>query len=41
VLVLCRYLSIICYAFFVMTGAAGFLTCFVFIRKIYASVKLD
>eukprot|EP00285_Hemiselmis_virescens_P018271 CAMPEP_0173391940 /NCGR_PEP_ID=MMETSP1356-20130122/18667_1 /TAXON_ID=77927 ORGANISM="Hemiselmis virescens, Strain PCC157" /NCGR_SAMPLE_ID=MMETSP1356 /ASSEMBLY_ACC=CAM_ASM_000847 /LENGTH=674 /DNA_ID=CAMNT_0014349645 /DNA_START=96 /DNA_END=2120 /DNA_ORIENTATION=+ len=35
------YLGIICYAFFVMTGTVGFLTCFVFLKKIYGSVKID
>jgi transmembrane 9 superfamily protein 2/4 len=35
------YLSLICYAFFVVTGTVGFLTCFVFLHYIYGSVKID
>ncbi|KAF0901812.1 hypothetical protein E2562_006446 [Oryza meyeriana var. granulata] len=35
------YMLIISYAFFVLTGTIGFYACFWFVRKIYASVKID
>ncbi|RWR78072.1 transmembrane 9 superfamily member 7-like protein [Cinnamomum micranthum f. kanehirae] len=35
------YMSIVSYAFFVLTGTIGFYACFWFVRKIYASVKID
>mmetsp|Transcript_21160 Transcript_21160/g.49622 ORF Transcript_21160/g.49622 Transcript_21160/m.49622 type:complete len:667 (-) Transcript_21160:66-2066(-) len=35
------YMAIFSYAFFVVTGTVGFLSCLWFVRKIYASVKVD
>ena len=35
------YCVILSYTFFVLTGFVGFVSCFLFIRKIYASVKID
>ncbi|KAH7422147.1 hypothetical protein KP509_13G093100 [Ceratopteris richardii] len=35
------YMLIISYGFFVLTGTIGFYACFWFVRKIYASVKID
>jgi len=35
------YMTIISYAFFVLTGTMGFYACFWFVRTIYASVKID
>lgn len=35
------YMLIISYSFFVLTGTIGFYACFWFVRKIYASVKID
>ncbi|KAL0308494.1 UNVERIFIED_CONTAM: Transmembrane 9 superfamily member 7 [Sesamum radiatum] len=35
------YMSIIAYAFFILTGTIGFCACFWFVRKIYSSVKID
>ena len=35
------YMTIISYAFFVLTGTVGFYACFWFVRTIYASVKID
>eukprot|EP00252_Welwitschia_mirabilis_P005187 TRINITY_DN1567_c0_g1_i1.p1 TRINITY_DN1567_c0_g1~~TRINITY_DN1567_c0_g1_i1.p1 ORF type:complete len:644 (+),score=75.82 TRINITY_DN1567_c0_g1_i1:60-1991(+) len=35
------YMTIISYAFFVLTGTIGFYACFWFVRKIYSSVKID
>jgi transmembrane 9 superfamily protein 2/4 len=35
------YMLIISIAFFVFTGAVGFYSCFLFVRKIYGSVKVD
>lgn len=35
------YTFILCAGFFLMTGTIGFYACFVFVRKIYASVKVD
>lgn len=35
------YTMIMTLAFFVLTGSVGFLACFLFVRKIYASVKVD
>jgi transmembrane 9 superfamily protein 2/4 len=41
VLLFFGYMGIISYIFFVMTGTMGFLACFVFVRKIYSSIKVD
>eukprot|EP00668_Euglena_longa_P002236 GGOE01002581.1.p1 GENE.GGOE01002581.1~~GGOE01002581.1.p1 ORF type:complete len:625 (-),score=163.38 GGOE01002581.1:327-2201(-) len=41
VLLFFGYMGIISYIFFVMTGTMGFLACFLFIRKIYSSIKVD
>ncbi|KAJ3702164.1 hypothetical protein LUZ61_005869 [Rhynchospora tenuis] len=35
------YMLIVSYAFFVLTGTIGFYACLWFVRKIYASVKID
>merc|ERR1719263_389129 len=35
------YVVILSYIFFVLTGFVGFISCFWFVRKIYASVKID
>ncbi|MCO5605099.1 hypothetical protein L7F22_059278 [Adiantum nelumboides] len=35
------YMLIVSYSFFVLTGTIGFYACFWFVRKIYASVKID
>lgn len=35
------YMTIISFAFFVLTGTIGFYACFWFVRTIYASVKID
>mmetsp|Transcript_16457 Transcript_16457/g.39314 ORF Transcript_16457/g.39314 Transcript_16457/m.39314 type:complete len:680 (-) Transcript_16457:192-2231(-) len=35
------YMGIFCYAVFVLFGFTGFMSCFIFIRKIYGSVKID
>ncbi|KAJ8634787.1 hypothetical protein MRB53_009054 [Persea americana] len=35
------YMSIVSYAFFVLTGTIGFYACFWFTRLIYSSVKID
>uniref|UniRef100_A0A0D6R1M1 Transmembrane 9 superfamily member n=1 Tax=Araucaria cunninghamii TaxID=56994 RepID=A0A0D6R1M1_ARACU len=35
------YMTIISYAFFVLTGTIGFYACFWFVRMIYSSVKID
>eukprot|EP01107_Rhizomastix_libera_P018328 TRINITY_DN93_c0_g2_i2.p1 TRINITY_DN93_c0_g2~~TRINITY_DN93_c0_g2_i2.p1 ORF type:complete len:613 (-),score=138.05 TRINITY_DN93_c0_g2_i2:576-2180(-) len=35
------YLSIICYFLFIMLGSAGFLGSFIFVKKIYARIKID
>ncbi|ERN19807.1 hypothetical protein AMTRI_Chr05g61130 [Amborella trichopoda] len=35
------YMTIVSYAFFVLTGTIGFYACFWFVRKIYSSVKID
>lgn len=35
------YMSIVSLSFFALTGTAGFYACYVFVRKIYGSVKID
>eukprot|EP00922_Rhytidocystis_sp_ex-Travisia-forbesii_P046301 GHVS01069026.1.p1 GENE.GHVS01069026.1~~GHVS01069026.1.p1 ORF type:complete len:661 (+),score=74.55 GHVS01069026.1:409-2391(+) len=35
------YMSILSYAFFLLTGAIGFISTFVFIRAIYGSIKVE
>jgi len=35
------YTTIMTLAFFVLTGTMGFYSCYWFVRKIYASVKVD
>jgi transmembrane 9 superfamily protein 2/4 len=35
------YMTIFSYAFFVLTGFVGFISCFFFVRTIYASIKID
>lgn len=35
------YMSVVSWAFFLMTGAVGFISCLFFVRKIYASIKVD
>jgi transmembrane 9 superfamily protein 2/4 len=41
VLMFFGYMGIISYIFFIMTGALGFIACFIFVRKIYSSIKVD
>eukprot|EP00033_Pygsuia_biforma_P000911 GCRY01001051.1.p1 GENE.GCRY01001051.1~~GCRY01001051.1.p1 ORF type:complete len:548 (+),score=105.79 GCRY01001051.1:399-2042(+) len=40
-LVFFTYTTIMCTAFFLLTGCIGFYACFQFVSKIYASVKVD
>jgi len=35
------YMSLVCFAFFVLTGTIGFLATLLFVRKIYATIKID
>ena len=35
------YMAIVSYGFFCMTGTIGFFACWVFVRQIYAAVKID
>ena len=35
------YIAIISYGFFVLTGFTGFISCYVFVRTIYGSIKVD
>lgn len=35
------YMFMVCHLFFVMTGSIGFAAAFVFMRKIYGSIKID
>ena len=35
------YMSLVCMAFFVLTGTIGYFACFAFVTKIYASIKID
>jgi transmembrane 9 superfamily protein 2/4 len=35
------YIAILSYGFFVLTGFTGFISCFFFVRTIYASIKVD
>jgi len=35
------YMFLVCVAFFVLTGTIGFFACFLFVRKIYSSIKID
>eukprot|EP00922_Rhytidocystis_sp_ex-Travisia-forbesii_P046299 GHVS01069023.1.p1 GENE.GHVS01069023.1~~GHVS01069023.1.p1 ORF type:complete len:654 (+),score=47.37 GHVS01069023.1:161-2122(+) len=35
------YMSIVAYAFFLLTGAIGFIATFVFVRAIYGSIKVE
>eukprot|EP00741_Cyanophora_paradoxa_P004796 tig00000829_g4654.t1 len=35
------YMSMASFGFFVLTGSIGFFACFMFVRKIYGSVKVD
>lgn len=37
----CSYTFIICLSFFIMTGSVGFYASFLFVRKIYSSVKIE
>ena len=36
-----RYMLIASYAFFMLTGTVGFLSCFIFVRIIYGAVKVE
>lgn len=38
---LCRYMFILSYSFFLLTGTIGFVFCLFFVRAIYSSVKID
>ena len=35
------YMFMVSYSFFVLTGTIGFVSCLLFVRSIYASVKID
>ena len=35
------YMFLVCVAFFVLTGTIGYFACFMFVTKIYASIKID
>ena len=35
------YMSLVCMAFFLLTGTIGYFACFSFVTKIYASIKID
>ncbi len=35
------YMSMMAFAFFLLTGTIGFLSCLAFVRKIYSSIKVD
>ena len=35
------YMFLVCVAFFVLTGTIGYFACFLFVTKIYASIKID
>ena len=35
------YMAIVSYGFFCMTGTIGFFACWLFVRQIYAAVKID
>lgn len=35
------YMAIVSYSFFCMTGTIGFFACWLFVRQIYAAVKID
>lgn len=35
------YMLIIAAGFFLLTGSIGFIACYVFVRQIYAAVKID
>ena len=35
------YMSLVSFAFFVLTGTIGFFACYLFIWKIYSSIKVD
>ncbi len=35
------YMSMMAFAFFLLTGTIGFLSCLTFVRKIYSSIKVD
>ncbi len=35
------YMLIVSYGFFCLTGTIGFYSCYIFVRKIYAAVKID
>ncbi|CAM9713864.1 unnamed protein product [Phaeothamnion confervicola] len=35
------YMAIVALTFFLLTGCIGFFSCFWFVRKIYAAIKVD
>lgn len=35
------YMFIVAFSFFLITGSLGFLACFIFVRIIYAAIKID
>eukprot|EP00217_Crustomastix_stigmatica_P010071 CAMPEP_0183796094 /NCGR_PEP_ID=MMETSP0803_2-20130417/8158_1 /TAXON_ID=195967 /ORGANISM="Crustomastix stigmata, Strain CCMP3273" /LENGTH=637 /DNA_ID=CAMNT_0026040699 /DNA_START=40 /DNA_END=1953 /DNA_ORIENTATION=+ len=35
------YMAIVSYAFFIITGTVGFYSCFIFVRVVFSSVKVD
>merc|ERR1712232_1489107 len=41
ILLYCGYMLIAAYSFFMLTGAVGFIACFLFVRSIYGAVKVE
>jgi len=35
------YMAVVSLSFFLITGALGFLACFLFVRQIYSAIKID
>jgi transmembrane 9 superfamily protein 2/4 len=35
------YMVVVSMTFFLITGALGFVSCFIFVRQIYSAIKID
>ena len=35
------YMAVVSVTFFLITGALGFISCFIFVRQIYSAIKID
>ena len=35
------YMAVVSMTFFLITGALGFVSCFIFVRQIYSAIKID